>query len=159
MTLPFPPLLLLLLPRPLSLSQVGRRSRVRDPPPIEPFQVRVLAIAALHAKHDGTEEDKQADDGAVQDRVDAPSDLLVQCLRGPIQAEAGGQDGEVEGRIVVVHIRDSGHGDEGKVVQEPADGGIDAGVVDLVDIGLAQLLVASLPADQVPQHEETGDGQ
>lgn len=54
----------------------------------------------------------------------------------------------------MVDVGDTGHGDEGEVVKGPADGGVDAGVVDVIDIGLLEIVVAALPAKQVPDDQE-----
>ena len=61
----------------------------------------------------------------------------------------------------MVDVSDTGHGDERQVVQEPAEDGVDAGVVELVDLRPGELLVAALPADGVPgEHaEEEDDGE
>jgi hypothetical protein len=42
-------------------------------------------------------------------------------------------------------------------VQDPADDGVDARVVDLVNLRLLEVVVAALPADQVPGNDETKD--
>ncbi len=54
----------------------------------------------------------------------------------------------------MVDVSDAGHGDKGQVVQEPADDGVDAGVVDLVNFEGAQVDVAALEADEVEGEEE-----
>lgn len=61
----------------------------------------------------------------------------------------------------MVDIGDTTHEDEGEVVQEPANDGVDTGVVDVVHVVLSQVGVATLPADQVEDEEETeeGDGE
>ena len=53
----------------------------------------------------------------------------------------------------------SGHDDEGQVVEEPPNNGVEPGVVDLVDIVLGKLLVAALPSDQVPGDQGGKDTQ
>lgn len=54
----------------------------------------------------------------------------------------------------MVDVRDTAHDDEGQVVQKPADDGVDTGVVDLIDVGLLELVETALPADCVPANEE-----
>lgn len=49
----------------------------------------------------------------------------------------------------MVDVGDAGHGDEGQVVQEPADQGVETGVVEVVEFELGQVAVAALPADEV----------
>lgn len=56
-------------------------------------------------------------------------------------------------------ICDSGHGDKRQVVQKPADDGVDAGVVEVVDIALGEVVVAALPAYAVPDDHQTEDGE
>ena len=47
-------------------------------------------------------------------------------------------------------VGDTGHGDEGYVVQYPTDCRVDAGVVDMVDLVLLEIVVPTLPAHQIP---------
>ena len=55
----------------------------------------------------------------------------------------------------MVNVGDTSHGDEGQVVQEPAEHGVDARVVEVVDLGPSELVVAALSADRVPSdHDE-----
>lgn len=117
-----------------------------------------LLVVALHTKAESAEQPEHAKDSNVQQRKDAPLHALAKLARVPVDAEAGAEDGEVEGRVVVVHVSDTGHGDERQVVQEPADDGVDAGVVEVVDLGPGELVVAALPADGVPgEHAEEDD--
>ena len=53
-----------------------------------------------------------------------------------------------------MHIRDTGHCDKREVVKKPTCHWIQTGVVDVVDFAPGELLVASLPSDQVPANEE-----
>ena len=55
----------------------------------------------------------------------------------------------------MVQVRDTCHCNKGHVVQEPADDGIQPSVVDLVDVTFLKFVVAALPADQVPEDNET----
>lgn len=109
-----------------------------------------LRTRALHTKADSPEQPKQADNQHIQGAEKHPVDLPVEPARAPVQTEARGQDGKVQRGVVVVDVSDAPHGYEGEVVQEPADDGVHAGVVDLVDVGLLEVRVAALPADQVP---------
>ena len=113
-----------------------------------------LAARANHAEANRPEQPEQRNNRHVEDRENGPLELLPQAARGPVHAEAGGQDGEVERRVVVVDVGDAGHGDEGQVVQEPADDRVEAGVVDVVNVGLLQLRVAALPPHQVPEYQQ-----
>nr|POE53354.1 hypothetical protein CFP56_28576 [Quercus suber] len=121
----------------------------------QPLEMSPLLIRALHAEADRAEQPEEPDDRCVQDGEDADLDALAEVARVPVDAEAGADDGEVESRVVVMDVSDTRHGDEGKVVEEPADDGVDAGVVDLIDLGPGELVVAPLPADAVPgEHDE-----
>ena len=51
---------------------------------------------------------------------------------------------------VMMHICDACHGDKRSIVQKPSDDGIQPGVVDLVNVVGLELLVASLPSNEVP---------
>jgi hypothetical protein len=59
----------------------------------------------------------------------------------------------------VVDVGHTAHGHEGEVVQHPADDGVDTRVVDLVNLRLLQVVVAALPADQVPGNNEAEDAK
>ena len=86
----------------------------------------------------------------------------MQTPRVPVKTEAAAQYGEVEGRIVVVHVSHTSHGDEWQVMEEPTDHGIDPGVVEMVDLSPGEFVEASLPADGVPcahaKEEDEGEG-
>ena len=110
-----------------------------------------------HTKADRPKQPKQTDNSHIQGTKDSPVDLLVQLPRTEIGTEAGRKDSKVQSRVVVVDICDTAHGDEGKVVQEPTDDGIDPGVVDLVDVGGLEVFVAALPADEVPDYHKSED--
>jgi len=47
------------------------------------------------------------------------------------------------------------HGHEGHVVQKPPDHGINTCIVDLVDVGLTEIIIAALPTDYVPDYYES----
>lgn len=116
-----------------------------------------LLITAHHAEGDGPEEDKHANHTRVPKSIDGPLRRPVppaQRPREPVDQEAGRQDGEVQRRVVMMDVRDSRHGDEGQVMEDPADDGIEAGIVDVVDVVGFEFVVAALPADEVPQREE-----
>lgn len=56
----------------------------------------------------------------------------------------------VGGTHVVMNISDAGHDDERQIVQHPADDRVETGIVDLVNVALRQIIVASLPSDEIP---------
>lgn len=130
---------------------------IRDPPAIEPLEMRPLAARTHHSKADGPEKPEQADDRDIKDTVKRPVDLLVELARRPIYAEARNQDSEIQCRIVMVHICDTSHGDKGNVVQEPANNGVETGVVNVVNVHGLEVIVATLPADEVPGNIEGED--
>jgi hypothetical protein len=141
------------------LHVLSPRSWIRHPPRFEPLQIAILAIRADHAPGDRHEEDVQADGGRVQHAVEDVLHALDLVPQDPVGDEAEGEDREVERRIVVVDVGDARHGHEGEVVQDPADDGVETRVVDVVDVGRLELVVAALPADEVPDHEEAEGAQ
>ena len=56
-------------------------------------------------------------------------------------------------------VSDTSHDDEWQVVQEPSDDWVDTSIVDLVDLRLLQLVVATLPSDEVPEDDEAQEAQ
>jgi hypothetical protein len=140
--------------KPLVAKVAGSSGLVRHPPFLEPFEVSVLLIWPLHAKADRDEHHIQSDDDGIQHGIDAPLHRLVQLASAPVQAEAGGEDCKVERGIVVVYVSDTSHGDEGIVVKEPADNGIQTSVVELIDFGGFEVGIAALPTDEVPGYHE-----
>jgi len=54
----------------------------------------------------------------------------------------------------VVHVRNTAHEDEGKVVKEPPNDGVDTGVVDVINVSKREISIATLPADEVEDDEE-----
>lgn len=119
----------------------------------------VLGVGAGHAKRNGAEEDKDTGDCGVEGHVNGELHILAQASGGPIDAEAHAENGKVEGRIVVVDVRHTGHGNEWQIVQEPADDGVDASVVDVIHVLLGEFFVAALPADCVPDEHKTEDAE
>lgn len=116
-----------------------------------------LLVGADHTKGNSPEEPVEANDDRIQNREDAPANLLVEVPCGPVQAEAHGKDGEPQRRVVVVDVGDTAHGHEGEVVKDPTDDGVDTSVVDLVHLGLLEVVVAALPTDNVPDDDESED--
>lgn len=116
-----------------------------------------LRAGSHHSEADGSEEPEETDDQDIQGAEENPVDVLVELSGCPVNAEAGGENGEIQGGVVVVHIRYTAHGDEGEVVQEPTNDRVETGVVDLVNVGGLQVRVAALPADEIPEDHETKD--
>lgn len=114
-------------------------------------------MAPLHSKANILEHEEKSNDSNVKREIQSPPQRLAQRSSRPVDAEPSGEDGKVQGRVVVVDVGHTGHGDEGCVVQDPADDGVDAGVVDEVDVRLAEFVVATLPADEVPEDEQAED--
>ena len=130
---------------------------VGDPPALEPLEVFPLAAGSNHTERDGSEQPIQEDDGSVQYGEDTPLYLLVQLPCSEVQAEAHDYDGKPQSRVVVVHICDTTHGDKWCVVKGPADDGVDTSVVEHINLRLLQVVVSTLPADQVKDDEEAKD--
>lgn len=113
-----------------------------------------LLVRAFHAENDGPEVDEQADDDGIKNRIHHCRNRGVDPAGNPIDAETKDEDSVVKSRIVVVDIRHTSHDDEGEIVQDPADSRVNARVVNVVDFLLAELLVSSLPAQEIPDEEE-----
>lgn len=116
-------------------------------------------MAPLHTKANRPKEPEQPNNSRIKHKVETPLQILPPVPRRPVKREASREDRKVEGRIVVVHVGDTCHDDEGDVVQYPADDGVDAGEVDEVNFGLAEVGVAALPADEVEDEEEAEEGE
>lgn len=134
-------------------------SLIRDPPVIEPLHVLVLLVRANHAPADGHEEDVKPNNSRIEDTIANALGELALGPEEPIGKEAEGEDGEVKRRVVVMDVGDTAHDDEGQVVKEPADDRVDTSVVDLVNAVLVELLVATLPAESVPNDEKAKDAE
>lgn len=142
------------------LRKNNNNKLIRDSPLIEPFEMPPLCMAALHAEHDRAEKIEKAGGEGVQGGEKRPLDasvLPVEGSRHPIEDEAHGEDGKVQRGVVMMHVRDARHGHEGEVVQKPADHRVQAGIVDLVDFRRLQLLVAALPAYEIPARKQAED--
>lgn len=114
-----------------------------------------LLVGALHAEHDGTEMDEQPDDNGIEDGIHHCGHRGVDSASNPIHAETKGDDSVVESWVVVVDVSHTRHDDERKVVQNPTNSRVNAGIVDVVNLLLGKLLVSSLPAQKVPDEQET----
>lgn len=57
----------------------------------------------------------------------------------------------------MVDVCDTGHDDEWQVMQEPSDDWVKPGVVDMIDLRLAELLEAALPSDEIPGDSESDE--
>lgn len=132
-------------------------SLIRDPPALEPLEMPPLRARSLHTKRDSPEEPEEPNDGNVQSAIQHPADLLVQLAGRKVDAEAGSQDSEVQSGVVVVDVGNTTHGDEGEVVQEPANDRVETGVVNLVNFSRLEVLVSALPADEVEGNQEGED--
>lgn len=55
----------------------------------------------------------------------------------------------------MVNVGDTRHGDEGEVMQGPADGRVQSGVVNVVDFSGLEVVETALPPEKVPDYEET----
>lgn len=128
-------------------------------PRLEPLEVCPLSVGSFHTEGDSSEHPEQSNDNSVEDGVDSVLHSARETARNPVSAESEAENSEVKSGVVVVDIGDTTHGHEGCVMQNPADNGVDTGVVDLVNILLGQLGVTALPANQVvgDKKAESGD--
>lgn len=118
-----------------------------------------LTTRTHHSETDRPEQPEESNDQDIQCSEQDPVNPLVQLPCGPINTEPTRQDREIESRIVVMHISDTTHSDERNVVQEPSDNRVDTCVVDLVNVGLFKVIVAPLPAYEVPHDHEGEDAE
>jgi len=58
-----------------------------------------------------------------------------------------------------MHVCNTTHEDERKVVKEPPDDRVDASVVDVINISKRKIGIATLPADEVEDDEEAEEGK
>lgn len=114
-----------------------------------------LLIRTLHAKHKTSEVDKKPNGDHVQDGVHSSGDFHVQFPSDPVDAKAERENCIIKRRVVMMNVGHSCHDDEGQIVQNPPNSRIKSGVVDLIDVRLAQFLIASLPAKKVPDEQQT----
>lgn len=132
---------------------------IGNSPSIKPLHVAVVLVGSGHTPTDGHEVNVQADGDAVENTVADSLDNLMTVAQGPVSQEAGCQNGEVQSRVVVVDICDTGHHDEWQVVQEPTNNRVQSSVVDMIDLGLAEFLEATLPSDEVPGDSKPNKSQ
>lgn len=132
---------------------------IRDPPALKPLKMTPLATRPHHAKANRPKQPIQSNNHNIQHTKDSPLHLLIQPPCRPIQTEAHDDNGKPQRGVVMMHIRDTTHSNERDVVQEPADDGVDTRVVDLVNVGLFEVVVAALPADGVEDDEESEDAK
>lgn len=111
-------------------------------------------VRADHSPADGHEEDVKSNNRRIKDTIGNALGKLALGSEEPVSKETEAEDGEVERRVIVMDVGDTAHNDEGQVVEEPADDRVDSGVVDLVNAILAELLVATLPAESVPNNKK-----
>lgn len=136
-----------------------KRGLIADAPVVKPLQVRILLVVSSHTPADGDEQDVESDNDRVQDAIDDTLQNGSAVSHGPINQEAQRQDGEIQGRVVVVHVGDTRHDDKRKIVQEPADDGVDTGIMDLFNLFVVQLSVSTLPSYNVPDHDEADEAE
>lgn len=57
----------------------------------------------------------------------------------------------------MVDICDTGHRNKGNKMQHPADNRVDTRIVDMVDTSLVEVVVSTLPSDEVKEdHDDEG---
>jgi hypothetical protein len=135
-----------------TVSQSGNSNRNANVITYKPLEVAVLASRSSHAKRNGAEQDKETDGDRVNQAVQDVADFLGDSLAKMVEQEPEHQDGEVERGVVVVDVSDTAHGNEREEMEDPADEGVDARVVELVNLILAKVVVTALPPDKVNDH-------
>lgn len=113
-----------------------------------------LLVAALHTKAYSPEQPVKTHDYRIKREVNTHLHILMQLARRPINHKSKGQDREPQCRVVVMYVGDATHNDKGQVVQEPSNDRIDTCVMNLIQILWLQLVVATLPADSVPNDHQ-----
>lgn len=58
-----------------------------------------------------------------------------------------------------MNISHSSHDDEWQIVQDPSNYWVKTGIMNVVDIGLAEILVAALPSQKVPDKQQAESDQ
>ncbi len=59
----------------------------------------------------------------------------------------------------MMHICHSSHRHKRQIMKKPSCHGIQSAVMDLIDITGLKLIVSSLPADEVPEYQQTENSQ
>jgi hypothetical protein len=132
---------------------------VRDSPSVEPLHVAVLLVWSHHTPRDGHEEDVEPNCSCVQNAVQHILDDLGLGFQNPIYHESEIQDCKIKCWVIVMYIGNTSHGHKRKVVKEPSENWVESGVMNLVNIGLFEFGVTSLPADQVPHNHKSGNAE
>lgn len=74
-----------------------------------------------------------------------------------IKRESEYQNREVQRRIVVVDIGDTGHRNKRNEMQHPADNRVNTRVVDMVNTSLVEVVVSTLPSNKIKEyHDDKG---
>lgn len=118
-----------------------------------------LKVRTLHAENEGAEEDEKTDDSNIKSTVDRPLVDRTESLGRPVHSKSSGQNCEVQGWIVVVDVGDTCHGHERKVVEEPAYYWIKTRDPDVVNILHRKVIIATLPANKVPNDYQAEESQ
>lgn len=112
-------------------------------------------MASLHTEGDGSECPEQTNDDRVENSVDAVLDGAREAAGNPVGAEGETEDGKVKSRVVVVDVGNTTHGHERCVVENPTNNRVNTSVVNLVHVLLRELVVATLPANEVVGEKKT----
>lgn len=118
-----------------------------------------LLVVALHTEADSPEQPEKTNNDGVQRAEDSIANGTLQLDRRPVDAESQRQDGKPQSGVVVMHVGNTSHDEEGEVVEKPADDRVDTGIVDLVDISLLEIREAALPAQGVPGYYACEDAE
>jgi hypothetical protein len=132
---------------------------VGDSPVIEPLHVLVLLVVASHTPANRDEVNVKADNDGVENAIHNGLDGLVAVASEPVNKEAKVENGEVESRVVVMHVSNTSHNNKRKVVKKPAGQGVQCRVVNVVNLVLAEIVDTSLPSKDVPDNDQAGDSK
>jgi hypothetical protein len=127
-------------------------------------------VIAFHSERDSPEVNERRCNGDVGDSKDDPPRFGTEIAREVVEEEALGKDGKVQCWKVMMNVQHTkfqmrfcregrglpAHDEEGNVMQCPADEGVQAGVVDMVEVGWCKIDIMPLPTEEV---NETDDGE
>jgi hypothetical protein len=143
---------------------IPKGNRIFDPlicysPSLKPLHVAVFLVWSGHSPANRHEENVKTNSYSVQNTVKSILDTFNLVFQHPVGKKAHVQDGKVESRIIVVNIGDTSHGDEWQIVKEPTNDWIYGGIMNLIDIGLLELVVTTLPSYKIPHNEKSNESQ
>ena len=101
---------------------------------------------------------ENANNSSIKSKVDKGSKVLVGARQEQVSQETKRQNGKVEGREVMMNIGDTGHDNEGQVVEKPAEGRNNTSHSVLLNLQISEILVATLPSGKIDKGGNTKNG-